>query len=98
MKKFEDEKIEFRKDILNSIEKNRIEPNLMQKKALKNLEDLREKQKKGLLISATGTGKTYFAAFDVQKVRAKKILFLAHRKTILNKAVETFKNIIDDKK
>lgn len=98
MKNFEDEKIEFRKDILNSIEKNRIEPNLMQKKALKNLEDLREKQKKGLLISATGTGKTYFAAFDVKKVRAKKILFLAHRKTILNKAVETFKNIIDDKK
>ncbi|NME35230.1 MULTISPECIES: DEAD/DEAH box helicase [Fusobacterium] len=75
-----------------------VKPNLMQKEALENLEILRKNEKKGLLISATGTGKTYLGAFDVKKVKPKKFLFLAHRKNILDKSLLTFKSIIDDKK
>lgn len=79
--------------------KKDIKPNLMQKKALENLENLRKNGKnKGLLISATGTGKTYLSAFHVKEVNPKKILFIAHRKTILNSAKKTFENIIKNKK
>ncbi len=79
-------------------EEREITPNIMQEQALKNLEELRKSTDRGLLISATGTGKTYLSAFDVKKVNPKKMLFIAHRKTILQKARETFESIIRDKK
>lgn len=72
-----------------------IEPNEMQQLALANLEHLRKQGKnKALLISATGTGKTYLSAFDVLKVKPKRILFLVHRRNIALKSMESFKNII----
>lgn len=58
----------------------------MQKDALEQLRLLREKGKqRGLIISATGTGKTYLGAFDVKSASPKKMLFLAHREQILEK-------------
>lgn len=72
-----------------------ITPNKMQKIALKNLSALRKEGKiKGLLISATGTGKTFLAAFDVAQFKPKHMLFIVHREQILNKAKESFKKII----
>ncbi|MDO5788847.1 MAG: DUF3427 domain-containing protein [Fusobacterium sp.] len=73
-------------------------PNIMQKQALENLNNLRNYERKGLLISATGTGKTYLSAFDVRNANPKRVLFIAHRKTILQKAKETYENILRDKK
>ena len=75
-----------------------ITPNIMQKQALENLNNLRNYERKGLLISATGTGKTYLSAFDVRNANPKRVLFIAHRKTILQKAKETYENILRDKK
>jgi superfamily II DNA or RNA helicase len=76
-----------------------IKPNLMQQKALESLETLRNENKdKALLISATGTGKTYLAAFDVKKYNPRKMLFVVHRRTIAKKAMESFQNIIPNKK
>ena len=75
-----------------------ITPNIMQKQALENLNNLRKYERKGLLISATGTGKTYLSAFDVRNANPKRVLFIAHRKTILRKAKETYENILRDKK
>lgn len=75
-----------------------IKPNYMQKNALEPLDNLRKNNKdKALLISATGTGKTYLAAFDVKAVHPKRILFVVHRRSIAIKAMETFKTIIKDK-
>ena len=75
-----------------------IKPNYMQKNALGSLDDLRNNNKdKALLISATGTGKTYLAAFDVKAVHPKRMLFVVHRRSIAIKAMETFKTIIKDK-
>ena len=82
----------------NSLFKKDIKPNFMQKEALENLKLLRESEDKGLLISATGTGKTYLSAFDVKNLKPEKMLFMAHRKTILRKAKYTFENIISNKK
>lgn len=75
-----------------------IKPNYMQKNALESLDNLRKNNKdKSLLISATGTGKTYLAVFDVKAVHPKRMLFVVHRRSIALKAMETFKTIIKDK-
>lgn len=67
----------------------------MQQAALKALINLRsEGQKRGLIISATGTGKTYLAAFDVRNYRPRKFLFVVHREQILRKALLSFKNVL----
>lgn len=75
--------------------KSYIYPNKMQKLALENLKELRESgAKKGLIISATGTGKTYLAGLDVAQVKPKHMLFIVHREQILNKAKESFQRIL----
>ena len=72
--------------------------NHMQKEALKNLEFFRKaNQSKALAISATGSGKTYLAAFDVKKFNPKRLLFIVHRENILLSAKKTFENIISNK-
>ncbi|MCX6053637.1 MAG: DEAD/DEAH box helicase [Chloroflexi bacterium] len=77
-----------------TLPQNSIVPNLMQKEALKNIRILRENHKtKALLISATGTGKTYLSAFDVQAFQPKTFLFVVHRQTIAREAMRTFKNL-----
>ncbi|MFL2028440.1 DUF3427 domain-containing protein [Loigolactobacillus zhaoyuanensis] len=74
-----------------------IVSNKMQQVALKSLVELRASgAKKGLVISATGTGKTYLAAFDVRQAKPKHMLFIVHREQILNKAKESFMQILSD--
>lgn len=69
----------------------RVEPNSMQKEALDRLKQVRaEGHKRALVVSATGTGKTFLAAFDVKAFKAKKFLFVVHRENIANRARETF--------
>jgi superfamily II DNA or RNA helicase/SOS-response transcriptional repressor LexA len=70
-----------------------IIPNSMQVEALQNLEDLRKENDKALIISATGTGKTYLAAFDAKAFNPKKLLFVVHRLNIAKKAMETFQTV-----
>lgn len=81
--------------IFEGISTDIIAPNKMQQEALSNLKVLREKgEKKSLIISATGSGKTYLSAFETQNANPKKMLFLAHREQILLKASESFNRII----
>jgi len=76
-----------------------ISPNSMQIEALKNLSALRANQKnKALLISATGTGKTYLSAFDAKVFKPNRLLFVVHRLNIAQKSMESFKRIFGDKK
>lgn len=74
----------------------KIIPNKMQKSALEELNHLRKKEhaKRGLVVAATGTGKTYLAAFDVQQFKPKRLLFVVHREQILRKAMASFKEIL----
>lgn len=81
----------------NLIVLNKINPNKMQAEALKCLEITRNDGKdKALLISATGTGKTYLSAFDVAKVKPKKFLFVVHRENIAKAALKSFKKILGE--
>lgn len=80
-----------------NISTNDIAPNKMQQEALTALAKLQQDNKhKALLISATGTGKTYLSAFAVKKAKPKRLLFLAHREQILKQACKTFAKIIPD--
>ena len=75
-------------------DENTPEPNKMQAEALANLASLRENgENKALLISATGTGKTYLSAFDAYNFNPNKVLFIAHRGKLLVDAQKSFKNI-----
>ena len=69
-------------------------PNAMQLEALARLAALRAKgQRKALLISATGTGKTYLSAFDARQVQPARLLFVVHRLTIAQAALQTFQRV-----
>lgn len=84
------------KKVDNTLE---IKPNEMQIMALNALDNLRKTNaQKGLIVSATGTGKTYLAAFDVKKNNVKKMLFVAHREQLLKQAKFSFEKIFKNTK
>ena len=66
----------------------------VQKEALRALIETRELHyRRGLVVMATGLGKTWLAAFDAREINAKRILFVAHREEILMQAEQTFLRI-----
>ncbi|MBC7490750.1 MAG: DEAD/DEAH box helicase family protein [Glaciimonas sp.] len=73
-----------------------ISPNAMQVEALDSIARLRAAgERKALLISATGTGKTYLSAFDARQVMPKRLLFVVHRANIAKAAMRTFQRVFD---
>ena len=92
------------KKLFNSLdlEKARIiEPNTMQAEFCMNVERLvRDGQKRALLISATGTGKTFASAFALRKLLAenllhkRKVLFLSHREQINKQALKSYGKVL----
>jgi superfamily II DNA or RNA helicase len=69
----------------------------MQKRALDALAKLHERQDpRALLVSATGTGKTYLSAFDVAATRPKRVLFLVHRQRILAASMASYRKLLGD--
>jgi superfamily II DNA or RNA helicase/HKD family nuclease/SOS-response transcriptional repressor LexA len=53
---------------------------------------------KGVVVLATGMGKTYLAAFDAAQFEAARVLFVAHREEILLQAEESFLAILPHKR
>lgn len=77
-----------------------LQPNSMQSLFTYNIEEIiRSGGKRALLISATGTGKTYASAFAIRKLfsenrlQGKKALFLSHREQINKQALDSYKRI-----
>lgn len=72
-----------------------VTPNKMQQQALAKIQEVRESgEKRALVISATGTGKTYLSAFDVRQYAPKKMLFIVHREQILEKAMRDYQKVL----
>jgi len=70
------------------------EPTSVQIAALAALQATRQAGfRRGLVVLATGLGKTWLSAFDADQVGARRVLFVAHREEILNQAAETFLRI-----
>ena len=71
------------------------EPTPVQHEALAALAASREGgYRRGLVVLATGLGKTWLAAFDAVRMGARRILFVAHREEILGQAAATFLRIL----
>lgn len=67
------------------------EPTSVQVEALGALADSRDAGfRRGLVVLATGLGKTWLAAFDSTRMGARRVLFVAHREEILSQAAQTF--------
>jgi superfamily II DNA or RNA helicase len=70
------------------------EPHLLQVEALTALENTRsEGNSAGLVVLATGLGKTWLSAFDSSRPEFQRVLFVAHREEILSQALKTFRRI-----
>ena len=79
-------------------ESSYIEPNIVQKEALEILASNRKLGiKKGLVVMATGLGKTILSALDVKEFNPNRMLFIAHRKEILEQAFDSFRNFFSEK-
>lgn len=76
-----------------------LEPKEWQKPILRELEDARRAGRhKNLVVAATGTGKTLVAAFDFDRLyragAVETLLFVAHRKEILEQARDAFRQVL----
>lgn len=80
-----------------------LSPHPFQMEILEALASARESRKhhRNLIIAATGTGKTMIAAFDYRNEARKtgthpRLLFIAHRKEILEQALASFRQVLKD--
>lgn len=88
-----------RKDPVTSLEKYKLQPNRMQVGFISNLRQIIEAgEERALLISATGTGKTYASAFAMRNEQPKKALFIVHRELIAKQAVKSYRRVFGNKK
>lgn len=82
-----------------SIEAYKLRPNAIQLGFIENLKKIQNAgEKKALLISATGTGKTYASAFALREINPVKVLFLVHREQIAKQAINSYKKIFGETK
>ncbi len=79
-----------------------LEPKDYQKEMLEQLTLERDHQRfRNLLVAATGTGKTVVAAFDYRALchtlgGRPRLLFVAHRREILQQAQRTYREVLRD--
>lgn len=79
-----------------SLEAYKLQPNSMQVGFITNLRKLYEAgEERALLISATGTGKTYASAFAMRELGFKRVLFLVHRNQIAGQARKSFERVFN---
>lgn len=84
-------------DDISQEQQQKPEPRGVQIEALYEIKNSRQEGvDKGIVVAATGIGKTFISAFDAANF--DKILFIAHREEILKQAYDSFNKVIDDKK
>lgn len=83
-----------RNEELPSVEKYRLQPNSMQVGFIVNLKKIIEAgEERALLISATGTGKTYASAFAMRELGYKRVLFLVHRGQLARQTKKSYQKV-----
>ena len=79
---------------ITSIEKYKLQPNSMQVGFITNLKRiLAAGEDRALLISATGTGKTYASAFAMRELGFKRVLFLVHRGQLARQTKKSYEKV-----
>lgn len=80
-----------------SLAKYKLKPNSMQVEFITNLKKIIDKgEDRALLISATGTGKTYASAFAMRELGFKRVLFLVHRGQLAIQTRKSYQNVFDN--
>lgn len=76
------------------LEQYKLKPNKMQIAFIDNLvKMISSGVGKALLLSSTGTGKTYASAFAMRELQYKKVLFIVHRNQIAKQALKSFRKV-----
>ena len=79
---------------ITSIETYKLQPNSMQVGFITNLKKILEAgEDRALLISATGTGKTYASAFAMRELGFKRVLFLVHRAQLARQTKKSYEKV-----
>lgn len=79
---------------VTSLEKYKLQPNSMQVGFISNLRKILESgETRALLISATGTGKTYASAFAMRELGFKRVLFLVHRGQLARQTKKSYEKV-----
>ncbi|MCR5847626.1 MAG: DEAD/DEAH box helicase [Lachnospiraceae bacterium] len=83
-------------DEITSLEKYRLQPNSMQVGFISNLRKIiAAGGERALLISATGTGKTYASAFAMRELGYKRVLFLVHRGQLARQTKRSYEKVFN---
>ncbi|MDD7283851.1 MAG: phospholipase D-like domain-containing protein, partial [Clostridium sp.] len=83
-----------KQDTVTSLEKYKLHPNKMQLAFISNLRQLvNAGQERALLISATGTGKTYASAFAMRELGFRRVLFVVHRSQLARQTKKAYQNV-----
>lgn len=90
-----------RRDEASTLSGLDVEPRPFQREILESLEAERvHGHTRNLVVAATGTGKTVVAALDYKRARQRQgdlsLLFVAHRKEILEQSIRTFREVLRD--
>lgn len=85
-----------RQDEITSLEKYKLQPNSMQVGFITNLRKIiAAGEERALLISATGTGKTYASAFAMRELGFKRVLFLVHRGQLARQTKKSYEKVFN---
>ncbi|MBQ6293967.1 MAG: DEAD/DEAH box helicase [Lachnospiraceae bacterium] len=83
-----------RQNQIVSLEQYRLQPNTMQVTFIANLTRILEAgENRALLISATGTGKTFASAFAMRELGFKRVLFLVHRGQLARQTCDAYRKV-----
>ncbi len=83
-----------KKEQISSIESYRLKPNSMQTAFIANLKKIcAAGEERALLISATGTGKTYASAFAMWEMGFSKVLFVVHRGQLARQTLKSYERV-----
>lgn len=83
-----------KREEIPSFEQYTLKPNSMQEVFIANLRKIMEAgENRALLISATGTGKTYASAFAMRELGFKRVLFLVHRAQLARQTKKSYEKV-----
>lgn len=88
-----------KKDPIRSLPKYTLKPNSMQVAFISGLRKIVDAgEDRALLISATGTGKTYASAFAMRELGYERVLFLVHRNQLARQTEKSYRNVFANSK
>ena len=80
-----------------SLKQHRLKPNSMQVSFITNLKKMIDAgEERALLISATGTGKTYASAFAMRELGFRRVIFVTHRTQLSQQTMKSYRNVFGE--